>query len=243
MSKYRDDLESAQLRVQTLEAKLREKDAALTQRDAALAARDAELAELRARRQPGQVSSEPSVSKSFFEPIEPAGQQQKSTKLLGMTMALILIVGAGISFFVYRRVAAAEQERMQEQQAAEEAELRRLKEAKQAAEREMEKRQQEKAARLDAAERERLERELQAAREAAASSSAGQSGTSATLRINCLPPSTVIVDGKRLGTSPVVGYEVSAGTHAVICAHDTKGLKSRSVTVKAGQTTTVAMKL
>ncbi len=47
MAKYRDDLQGAQLRVNTLEAKIKEKEAELSERDAALGARDAEIDELR----------------------------------------------------------------------------------------------------------------------------------------------------------------------------------------------------
>lgn len=47
MSQYRDDLEAARLRADTLEAKVKERDAALAARDAELLERDAEVARLR----------------------------------------------------------------------------------------------------------------------------------------------------------------------------------------------------
>lgn len=63
-----------------------------------------------------------------------------------------------------------------------------------------------------------------------------------TLNINSIPPSKVILDGRPLGTTPIIGQQVSAGTHSVTFIHPEKGKKSTSVTVKAGGKAVAAVK-
>lgn len=63
-----------------------------------------------------------------------------------------------------------------------------------------------------------------------------------TLNINSLPPSKVLLDGKPLGSTPKVGVSVSAGSHTVTFKHPEHGTKSVTVTVKAGETKTAAVK-
>ncbi len=67
------------------------------------------------------------------------------------------------------------------------------------------------------------------------------SGTG-TLNINSIPVSKVILDGKPIGSTPKVGNSVPAGSHTVVFIHPEKGKKSTSVTVKAGETKTAAVK-
>jgi len=67
------------------------------------------------------------------------------------------------------------------------------------------------------------------------------SGTG-TLNINSIPVSKVILDGKPIGSTPKVGISVPAGSHTVVFIHPEKGKKSTTVTVKAGETKTAAVK-
>ncbi|MBI4700771.1 MAG: PEGA domain-containing protein [Deltaproteobacteria bacterium] len=67
------------------------------------------------------------------------------------------------------------------------------------------------------------------------------SGT-ATLNMNSIPPSKVILDGRPLGTTPKTGITVSPGSHTVVFIHKEYGRKSRSVTVNAGETKTAAVR-
>ncbi len=63
-----------------------------------------------------------------------------------------------------------------------------------------------------------------------------------TLNINSIPVSKVILDGKPIGSTPKVGISVPAGSHTVVFIHPEKGKKSTTVTVKAGETKTAAVK-
>ncbi len=74
-----------------------------------------------------------------------------------------------------------------------------------------------------------------AATEAASNDSAA--GGEAFLNINSLPASTVVLDGKPLGSTPKVHVQVAAGTHTVVFTNPEQGLKKQiSVTVAAGET-------
>lgn len=72
------------------------------------------------------------------------------------------------------------------------------------------------------------------------SSSSSASSVSAsgqgTLNINSIPISSVILDGKPLGSTPKMGVKVKAGSHTVVFVHPQHGRKSQSVNVAAGQT-------
>ncbi|WP_437878935.1 PEGA domain-containing protein [Sorangium sp. So ce513] len=74
---------------------------------------------------------------------------------------------------------------------------------------------------------------------AAAPAAAAASGT---LNINSIPVSKVVLDGRPLGSTPKVGVSVSAGSHTVLFIHPELGKKSVTVTVKAGETKTAAVK-
>jgi len=72
---------------------------------------------------------------------------------------------------------------------------------------------------------------------AADDSSSDSSGGAAFLNINSLPASSVVLDGKPLGSTPKVHVQVAAGTHTVVFTNADQGLKKQiSVTVGAGET-------
>lgn len=66
-------------------------------------------------------------------------------------------------------------------------------------------------------------------------------GGSATLNINSIPVSNIILDGRPVGATPKVGQKVNAGTHMILFVNGSDR-KSASVTVTAGQTKTVAVR-
>lgn len=66
-------------------------------------------------------------------------------------------------------------------------------------------------------------------------SSAAPSGQG-TLNINSIPISSVILDGKPLGSTPKMGVKVKAGSHTVVFVHPQHGRKTQTVNVAPGQT-------
>ncbi len=64
----------------------------------------------------------------------------------------------------------------------------------------------------------------------------------ATLNLNSIPASNVILDGRPLGSTPKIGVSVSPGSHTVMFVHPEHGRKSRAVTVQAGKTATAAVR-
>ncbi len=76
------------------------------------------------------------------------------------------------------------------------------------------------------------------------SSSSASSGGDATLNINSLPASAVVLDGKPLGQTPQLHVSVSAGSHTVTFINSDQGLKkTMTVNVSAGDTKPVIAKL
>jgi serine/threonine-protein kinase len=73
--------------------------------------------------------------------------------------------------------------------------------------------------------------------------SGGGNGTSggATLNINSIPVSNVLLDGRPVGTTPKMNVHVSAGSHVVTFVNG-GDRKASSVTVGAGETKTVAVR-
>lgn len=67
------------------------------------------------------------------------------------------------------------------------------------------------------------------------------SGGSATLNINAIPVSNVILDGRPLGPTPKLGVRVSAGAHTVVFVSGTNR-KVVSVIAAAGQTKLVTVR-
>jgi hypothetical protein len=64
-------------------------------------------------------------------------------------------------------------------------------------------------------------------------------GGGGTLNVNAIPKANVIVDGIPRGPTPKIGLSVSAGPHTVILVKDGQRV-TKSVNVKAGQTSTVS---
>lgn len=61
-----------------------------------------------------------------------------------------------------------------------------------------------------------------------------------TINLNSIPASSVVLDGKPIGTTPQRGVSVSAGTHTVLFVNAEQGFKKQvSVTVGAGETKSV----
>ncbi len=62
------------------------------------------------------------------------------------------------------------------------------------------------------------------------------------ININSIPVSTVILDGRPLGSTPKIGVSVSAGAHTVVFVHPQHGRKVRQVNVSSGGTATAAVR-
>lgn len=63
-----------------------------------------------------------------------------------------------------------------------------------------------------------------------------------TLSFNSLPISSVVLDGRPIGNTPLTGVRVSAGSHTVLFVHPEGGRAVRRVTVAAGQTQSVGVR-
>ena len=63
-----------------------------------------------------------------------------------------------------------------------------------------------------------------------------------TINANSLPPSSVLIDGRPHGQTPVTGVRVAAGSHTVVFKHKDFGIQSRGVSVAAGKAATVTVK-
>ncbi len=64
----------------------------------------------------------------------------------------------------------------------------------------------------------------------------------ATLNLNSVPLSSVVLDGRPLGMTPKIGVRVSPGPHSVVFVDKERGRVSRSVFVAAGSSETVAVR-
>jgi hypothetical protein len=64
----------------------------------------------------------------------------------------------------------------------------------------------------------------------------------AKINLNSIPVSRVILDGKLLGLTPVIGHSVSPGAHNAVFIHPDGTRKSVSVRVGAGERKTAAVK-
>jgi hypothetical protein len=62
------------------------------------------------------------------------------------------------------------------------------------------------------------------------------------LSVSSTPPAHVVIDGKPMGSTPLT-VPLSAGPHSVVTIHPERGRKASGVTVKAGQTASVSIKL
>jgi len=63
-----------------------------------------------------------------------------------------------------------------------------------------------------------------------------------TLNVNSIPIGSVVVDGRPVGSTPVLGLSVSAGAHSVLVVHPELGRKSVRVDIGAGQHKAVAVR-
>ena len=211
MAQYRDELEAARHRVDTLKAQLDE-------RDASLRARDAELTEQRAENE--------RLRKGGAPPARP-----RSTL---MVVALVLVTVIGAIGYVYGDAMSRRAARAAARAGARAAAAR--------------ERDEGLAAQARAEEAARAEQAARAAASAPetppppAAPPYEPSGT-ATLNLNSIPVSNVVIDGRPFGRTPQVGVAVTAGTHEVTFLHPELGKKSVVVEVKAGETRTAAVKL
>jgi serine/threonine-protein kinase len=65
----------------------------------------------------------------------------------------------------------------------------------------------------------------------------GAAARQAFLKINSIPASSVMLDGKPIGSTPKLKYRVSPGTHSLVFVNPDRGFKKQiSVTVSAGET-------
>jgi hypothetical protein len=63
-----------------------------------------------------------------------------------------------------------------------------------------------------------------------------------SINANSVPPSSVVIDGRPWGTTPVTGVKVSPGAHTVVFIHPEHGSISRTVTVVPGRTSTAVVR-
>lgn len=61
------------------------------------------------------------------------------------------------------------------------------------------------------------------------------------INANSRPPSKVLIDGKPMGGTPVMGHKVKPGSHSIVFKHPELGTRATSVTVAAGQTKTASV--
>lgn len=64
----------------------------------------------------------------------------------------------------------------------------------------------------------------------------------ATLNFNSIPSSTVVLDGRPLGQTPVMGVSVESGPHNVVFVHPERGRKVVQVSVDSGAKRTVSVR-
>jgi hypothetical protein len=63
-----------------------------------------------------------------------------------------------------------------------------------------------------------------------------------TLNINSIPVANVVLDGRPIGPTPIMGLAVSPGPHTIVFVHPEQGRKATSVKVEAGKTATAAVR-
>ncbi|MEZ4224961.1 MAG: PEGA domain-containing protein [Polyangiaceae bacterium] len=63
-----------------------------------------------------------------------------------------------------------------------------------------------------------------------------------TLNINSIPRANVVLDGRPMGMTPVMGVSVSPGNHTVVFVHPEQGRKVAGASVEAGKTATVGVR-
>lgn len=75
-------------------------------------------------------------------------------------------------------------------------------------------------------------------------SNAGSSnlGTTGELRLNSIPPSAIVIDGRPIGTTPKAGVHLSPGSHNVTFVHPELGKRKLLVLVESGKSQTLSVK-
>lgn len=212
MAQYRDELEAARHRVETLQAQLEE-------RDAALRAREAELAEARAEAERARKG------RALAEPARP----RPWALLLGAVG-----VSAALGYAFLRESAEGARHRA-------EIELARVELASAKQDREVALAERERlAAELSAARA--AARYLPPPSAPSAPAIPYEPSGKATLNLSSIPASNVALDGRPLGSTPRVGVAVTAGTHEVTFTHPERGKRSVLVSIEDGETKTAAVK-
>lgn len=64
-----------------------------------------------------------------------------------------------------------------------------------------------------------------------------------TLSLDSSPPSKIVLDGRPIGDTPKAGLSVKAGNHTILFANPGGARKSVTVTVKAGESRSISVKL
>jgi serine/threonine-protein kinase len=72
---------------------------------------------------------------------------------------------------------------------------------------------------------------------------AQQAGADCRMDLQSIPESTVVFDGRKLGTTPKLDFAASPGTHLVVFEHPVHGKLTTNVECKAGETKTVSVRL
>jgi hypothetical protein len=67
-------------------------------------------------------------------------------------------------------------------------------------------------------------------------------GVTGTLNINSIPVANVVLDGRPVGSTPIMGLAVSPGPHSVVFIHPEHGRKATGVNVEPGKTATAAVR-
>ena len=76
----------------------------------------------------------------------------------------------------------------------------------------------------------------------AAKAPAPAAGGRGKVNVNSIPPSSVTVNGRSVGTTPVLGIDVKAGPVTAVFTHPELGRQARSGVVKPGATLTLAVR-
>lgn len=66
--------------------------------------------------------------------------------------------------------------------------------------------------------------------------------TTGELRLNSIPPSAIVIDGRPIGTTPKAGVHLSPGSHNVTFVHPELGKRKLLVLVESGKSQTLSVK-
>jgi hypothetical protein len=68
-------------------------------------------------------------------------------------------------------------------------------------------------------------------------------GATGTLLINTIPWSVVYVDGRRVGTTPIVALELAPGSHRLVCESADGRRAERTIRIVAGERSRISLRL